>query len=111
MKINKKNALKIWFERYDDNLIATDFDGAIMHRDAYGDKNAIIRIDGEEIYCGWNLHHILPTSSGGTNDKENLECTNIITNEQAGNKTTFIIDNAKYQVKKANGKYLIVRIG
>ena len=114
MKINQKNALKIWIERYGDSLIEEDFDGGIMYRDAYGDENAWICINNEILYCGWNLHHILPISNGGTNDKGNLECTNIVTNERAGNKTTFIIDGTKYQVKKVKGsrcKYQIVVIG
>ena len=103
MKINKKNALILWYERYGDSLIEEDFDGAIMHREAYGVEHAVTYINGEKIYCGWNLHHILPINRGGTNAKGNLECTNIVTNEKAGDKTTFVIDNIKYQVKKVKG--------
>ena len=49
-------------------------------------------------------HHILPKANGGTNAKFNLTCTNIITNEEAGNKTTFVIDDTIYQVRKNYGK-------
>lgn len=105
MKINKRNAENLWHERYGDSLIEEDFDGGIMYRDAYGVENAVIYINGEKIYCGWNLHHRLPKHIGGTDAKGNLECTNIITNEKAGNKTTFVIDNKKYQVKKVKGTH------
>lgn len=103
MKINKRRARALWFERYGDELLAEDFDGVIMHRDAYGVVNAVTYINGEEIYCGWNIHHILPINKGGSNAKHNLECTNIITNELAGDKTTFRIDDKIYQVKKVKG--------
>ena len=105
MKINKRNARILWYERYGDILIEEDFDGAIMHRDAYGVENAVTYINGEKIYCGWNIHHILPINQEGSNAKENLVCTNIITNKLAGNKTTFYIDNIKYQVKKVKGTH------
>lgn len=106
MKINKINAYKFWCECYGNELWAEDFGGGIMYRDAYGDPNAYFVNDrGQKNYCGWNLHHILPINRGGSNAKENLECTNIITNEIAGDKTTFVIDDIKYQVKKVKGSY------
>ena len=40
-----------------------------------------------------------PKSQGGMNAKENLICTNITTNEKAGNKTTYWIDDKLYQIK------------
>ena len=55
-----------------------------MCREAYGDPNYYVldRNAGRfnlpsKIYCGRNIHHILPVAQGGTNARENLLCTNI----------------------------------
>ena len=58
---------------------------------------------GKIIYCGWNIHHILPLSCGGTNEKHNLICTNIYTNDEAEDKITYWIDDCLYQVQKVYG--------
>jgi hypothetical protein len=112
MKINKTNALHLWYERYGDSLYEEDFHGNLMCRDAYGDDDYYIVHRGRQIYCGWNIHHILPTSCGGTNEKSNLLCTNIATNEEAEDKITYWIDDILYQVKKIYGtsQYEIVRL-
>lgn len=83
-----------------------------MYRDAYDRKDFFIRENGEKIFCGWNIHHILPISRGGTNTKSNLICTNIITNDEAGDRITYWIDETLYQVKKIQGTSLheIVRL-
>lgn len=116
MKISKATALRLWDERYGDTLWVEDFDGGLMYRDAYNDRevSAVRTIgnryalntqlilglfDNQKIYCGWNLHHILPKANGGTNAKDNLLCTNIITNDEAEDKTTFWIDDRNYQVQ------------
>ena len=62
----------------------------LMYRDAYGDPNYYIVRNGERIYCGWNIHHILPLARGGTDSSDNLICTNIITNELAADKIASI---------------------
>lgn len=59
-----------------------------------------IKEDGEAIYCGWNIHHILPKNCGGTNAISNLTCTNIATNDEAADKITFWIDDCLYQVQR-----------
>ena len=113
MKTSRATAMQVWSAFYGDALYAEDFDGGLMYRDAYGDRAYYIFDCGQKIYCGWNLHHILPKSCGGTNIRENLVCTNIITNDAAGNKITFWIEQSLYQVKrnKKSGKYSIVKIG
>lgn len=74
MKINKKNALKLWERYYGDARFAEDFHGYLMCRDGYGNPDFFIKEDGEAIYCGWNIHHILPKNCGGTNAISNLTC-------------------------------------
>ena len=37
MKINKKNALKLWELRYSDRELVNDFQGYMMCRSSYGD--------------------------------------------------------------------------
>lgn len=100
MRINRKKAMKLWFHVYGDQDYAEDFDGALMRREAYGDPNYYEFHDGQKIYCGWNIHHILPKACGGSDDLDNLACTNVITNELAGDKTSFHIDGRLYQVRK-----------
>ncbi len=104
MKINKTNALRLWEERYGNKLFAEDFHGNLMCKDGYGDPDYHVYRWGKTIYCGWNIHHILPVAHGGTNAKHNLICTNIVTNEKAGNRITYRIDNVLYQVQK-NDKF------
>lgn len=112
MKINKNNALRLWGECYGNKQYAKDFHGNLMYRDAYGNTNSFVNYYGKVIYCGWNIHHILPLTCGGTNAKSNLLCANIATNEAAANKTTFRIDDSLYQVKRIHGttEHEIIRI-
>lgn len=112
MKINRTNAMQLWYDSFGDEEFAEDFHGNLMCRSAYGDPNYYIRENGHRIYCGWNVHHILPKTHGGTDAVENLICTNIITNENAADKITYWIDDSQYQVKKIFGThtYQIVQL-
>lgn len=112
MKINKSNALRLWEEMYGNKIFAEDFHGNLMCKDGYGNRNFYVYNYGQKIYCGWNIHHILPLACGGTNAKNNLVCTNIATNEEADDKITFWIDDALYQVKRIQGtrEHRIIRI-
>ena len=112
MKINKNNALRFWEHSYGNKQYATDFHGNLMCKDGYGNRNFCVNYLGEKIYCGWNIHHILPSACGGTDSESNLICTNIATNEDAGNKITFWIDSSLYQVKRirGTGKHEIIKI-
>ena len=112
MKINKEMALKLWYERYGLAMFAEDFHGYLMCRDGYGDPDYHTQYYGETVYCGWNIHHILPVNKGGTSSKDNLICTNIATNEAAADRITYWIDDCLYQVKRVSDqpRYRIIRL-
>ena len=101
MRNMEKYAFRRWKQLYGNKLYAEDFAGNLMRRDAYGNRNAYVIVGNERIYCGWNLHHVLPKACGGAGGESNLICTNIVTNELAGDKTTFWIDDTCYQVQKS----------
>lgn len=106
MKINKDSAMKIWNEYFGNKKYATDFHGNYMCRNAYGKRDYFeYDSDGNKVYCGWNIHHILPKAVGGTDAINNLLPVNIYTNDIAEDKTTFNIDGICYQVKKIYGKH------
>lgn len=105
MKLSRSNALRLWEQCYGDVKFAEDFHGYLMYRDAYGDNEYFVVKHGIRIYCGWNLHHILPVALGGTNAISNLICTSIATNIAAGAKITFWIDDCLYQVKRIYGTH------
>jgi hypothetical protein len=112
MKICKENALRLWEKHFGNAQFAEDFHGNLMCREGYGNTDFCIYHCGEMIYCGWNIHHILPLSCGGTNEKYNLICTNIYTNEEAEDKITYWIDDCLYQVQRISGTraYQIVKL-
>ena len=112
MKINRTNAMQLRDEFFGDVEFAEDFHGNLMCRSAYGDPDYFVRRHGQAIYCGWNIHHILPRTHGGTNAVENLICTNILTNESAADKITYWIDDSLYQVQRIFGshRHQIVRL-
>ena len=112
MKICRANALRLWEECFGNSQFAEDFHGNLMCRDGYGDDDFCVYRFGKQIYCGWNIHHILPLSCGGTNEKHNLICTNIYTNDEAEDKITYWIDDCLYQVKRVYGtsEHQIIKI-
>lgn len=110
MIINKKNALKLWEEYYGSQSYAEDFHGNLMCKDGYGNPDFYVYNNGKRIYCGWNIHHILPKAAGGTNSRSNLLCTNIATNDAAGDRITFWIDACLYQVRKCKDGYGILQL-
>lgn len=112
MKICKRNAFRLWEESFGNARFAEDFHGNLMCKDSFGKANDYIMYQGEKILCGWNIHHIFPATQGGTNEKCNLICTNMMTNEEAGNKITYWIDDSLYQVRRITGtdQYEIVRL-
>ena len=112
MKINRKNAFRLWEERYGKKTVVKDFHGNWMYKEGYGNPHYRVRRFGKLVYGGWNLHHILPASCGGTNEETNLICTNIRTNQAAQNKITYWVDNSLYQVKhgEKKGSYEIKRL-
>ena len=103
MKICKSNALRLWDAYYGNVRFAEDFHGNLMCRDGYGNADYCVIRWGRTVYCGWNIHHILPIACGGINEKQNLICTNIYTNDMAEDKITYWIDDCLYQVQRIYG--------
>lgn len=99
MNINKENAQKLWRKRYGNKKSIDDFAGRRMNYDDYNFEKGSI----EENSFGWNIHHIMPKSHKVHNDEKNLEIVNIKTNQEAADKTSFVIDKVLYQVKKLKG--------
>lgn len=112
MEINRKTAYKVWESMFGYAEYAEDFHGNYMCKTAFGNRNYYEIINGRRVYCGWNLHHILPKACGGTNKFKNLTCTNIVTNDLAEDKITFNIDDCRYQVRRIYGTrdHEIIRI-
>lgn len=112
MKITRAMAMQVWQGHYGNAEYAEDFDGGLMYRNAYGDNEYYEWHHNIKVFCGWNIHHILPIARGGKSEKGNLLCTNIITNQNAGDKITYWLDNNLYQVRKKRGTsiYYIVRL-
>lgn len=105
MKITRNNAMALWEEFFGNSDYAEDFDGGLMYKYAYGQNDYYEFRGGQRIYCGWNIHHILPKACGGDDSKGNLVCTNILTNEAAGDKISYWIEDKLYQVKKIKGSH------
>ena len=59
---------------------------------------------------GWNIDHILALSKGGSNAKENLQCTNIVTNHVKGCETEWTDNNIKLKVSKYKNRYKVVKV-
>lgn len=112
MTITRAFAMRLWQENYGNAIYAEDFDGGLMYREAYGDAAYYELYNGKKVYCGWNIHHILPLVRGGKNRKDNMICTNIITNQDAGDMITYWLDNGLYQVQKKRGTgiHIIVKL-
>ncbi|MFI3252161.1 MAG: HNH endonuclease signature motif containing protein [bacterium] len=91
MELKKKNALKLWDERYPGMDKVTDFSGRVMTKGQYAVTNS---------KSGWNIDHRQPQSNGGTNHKNNLELVNWKTNQEKADKITFSTNGKKYQVIK-----------
>lgn len=101
MKNKKQKAMALWEREHGKSEFATDFNGKLMYKNAYGNPEYCIRMkNGRKVKCGWNIHHIQPKAFGGTDAKDNLTCTNYETNQCAGNKITYWIEGSKYQVRK-----------
>lgn len=103
MTITRVFAMQLWQSQYGNAAYAEDFDGGLMCRDAYGDPEYYEWRGGVKVYCGWNIHHIQPLARGGKNRRDNMICTNIITNQEAGDKITYWLENGLYQVQKKRG--------
>jgi len=104
MKINKENALTLWEERYGGAVDVVDFTGRPINKGDYNSRQQAKGKDSVIRNYGWNLHHILPQAQGGNDDKQNLEIVNIITNDEAEDKTSYVANDVEYQVKRIKSK-------
>lgn len=104
MKINKENALSLWEKRYGGMVNVVDFTGRPIYKDDYNSRQQRNGKDGVIRNYGWNLHHILPQALGGNDDEQNLEIVNIITNDEIGDKTSYVVDGVDYQIKRIKFK-------
>lgn len=104
MRINKENALALWEERYGNAVDVVDFTGRPINKGYYNSRQPAQGRDGVVRNYGWNLHHILPQALGGNDDEQNLEIVNIITNDEAEDKTSFVANGEQYQIKRIRTK-------
>ncbi|WP_025755647.1 HNH endonuclease [Mycoplasmopsis cricetuli] len=99
MKINKKNALKLWDEIYGKTTQTSyDFAQRKINKSEYNtnSKNS------------WNIDHIFPLNLGGTDSKNNLQIVHYLTNNEKGDKVSFVANNSIFNVvKEKNGIYKI----
>ena len=99
MEINKENAIKLWRSRYGNKDWIQDYNNRNSRRQSTS--------DGHYYNYGWNLHHMMPESKASCSpkmkrkvtSKSNLEIVHIFTNDEAEDKTTFIINDTEYQVR------------
>lgn len=98
MELTREVAFRIWTYKYGKAIKVFDFAGRMMDKAAYGDRNSLY---------GWNLDHIYPLSKGGKTNDSNLICVNILTNEEKGDKTTFIANGKKFNIQKRQNHYEI----
>ncbi|MCL2522895.1 MAG: hypothetical protein FWE36_08565 [Erysipelotrichales bacterium] len=94
--VYKKGNTKIsfWEKEFGDATVAEDFTGREIHKGAYGQEGSRF---------GWDTDHIMPLSRGGTNAESNKQIVHIDTNDEKGDKTTFVSnDGCQYQVRKTS---------
>jgi hypothetical protein len=64
----------LWTERFGKGVEEVkDRKGRLMLKTAFGDTGS---------KYGWNIHHKIPKSRGGTDAKENLEIMHILTHDE-----------------------------
>ena len=73
MSIDHENAMKLWDRKFEKATRAKDYRGRIIDKAAYGDTG---------FKFGWNVHHKMPKSRGGTNAFENLVIVHIQTHDE-----------------------------
>jgi len=83
-----------WEKEFGDATVAEDFAGREIRKGSYGQEGS---------RYGWDIDHIMPLSKGGTNADSNKQIVHVITNDEKGDKTTFVSsDGYKYQVQKTS---------
>ncbi|MDE6442716.1 MAG: hypothetical protein K2L12_08210 [Clostridia bacterium] len=83
---------KEWEKQFGNKTVAKDFEEREMHKGDYRNENSAY---------GWDFDHIQPIARNGSDTLNNIQITNIKTNREKADKTTFISENGKtYQVKR-----------
>ncbi|CCV64703.1 hypothetical protein BN85411260 [Alteracholeplasma palmae J233] len=101
MQINEQTAKRLWFERYGDVSQVQDLTGRWIYFDDYNNRTRQRNTtSGTHANFGWNIHHKQPLAKGGTNDPLNLEIVYIGTNDEAEDKTSFVIKDIVYEVRR-----------
>jgi hypothetical protein len=86
---------EFWVHEFGNVPTATDFAGRRVNRHEQGQRTQ----------GGWTVDHILPEAKNGPDKLENQQITHWKTNEEKADKTTFVIDEVEYQVKKVKNLY------
>ncbi len=102
MKLNRKNAYRIWEKQFCNADFAYDIAGRLIKRLDYGKRTSPY---------GWNLDHIKPKSKGGKSNIANLTCMHIKTNtEKRDNFPEFSANEKDFEIQEFNGAFIIVQV-
>lgn len=99
MKITEKSAKKLFLQLYPDG-VGCDFAGRKMQLENYGK---------DDLETGWNIDHIYPVSKGGSNKRDNLQCTNCKTNRIKSNKIEWEDEMMIYKIMKIKNINTVVK--
>ena len=89
--------MRTWKDCFGEETSVNDFAGYEMNKANYGQPGK----------GGWNIHHLIPKSMGGKDSIDNLMLMSMEVHKHIGSRTTFTIDDVRYQVKwcKADKRY------
>jgi hypothetical protein len=71
--LDHKKAMNLWEQTYGKETEARDYRNRSIRKEAYGQQNSKF---------GWDVHHKVPTSRGGTDAYENLQIVHVITHDE-----------------------------
>jgi hypothetical protein len=86
---------EFWINEFGAKQSAKDFAGRVIRRSDSGN---------EQSPYGWNVDHILPKAGNGGDGIDNLQIAHIATNREKADRTSFVIEDLVYQVKKNTPK-------
>ena len=100
MRISERTAKKYFLELYP-NGVGYDFAGRKMLLEDYGNASSD---------TGWNIDHIKAVSNGGTNKKNNLQCTNMKTNRVKSNKDKWSDNDMEFKTITFEKGFKVVKV-
>lgn len=71
--LDHKKAMKLWNETFGKSTEARDYKGRTIYKGSYGQQ-------GSEF--GWDVHHKIPKSQGGTDAFSNLQIVHVATHAE-----------------------------